>query len=72
MQGFYITGTKGSYVELKDGRWADSVGGKARWTENISGECDVEALLDELTSQGDYPEFCDLTMDELKAYVGAD
>ena len=67
MNGFYITGSKGSYIELSDGRWADSVSDR----DGTEGHT-VEELLAELTNQADYPEFCDLTMDELKAYVGAD
>ena len=31
-----------------------------------------EELRAELTDQGDYPEFCDLSEDELRAYVGVD
>ena len=40
MQGFYITGTKGSYIELDDGRWADSV--------HFHTNKDVDELLKEL------------------------
>jgi hypothetical protein len=64
MQGFYITGTKGSYIELEDGRWADSV-------NQDDSPSTVEELLAELTVQGDYPEFCYLSMEELREYVGA-
>ncbi len=65
MQGFYITGTKGSYIELDDGRWADSVNPEPPHDN-------VEELLAELTDQADGPTFCDLSMDELRVYVGAD
>lgn len=61
MQGYTISGSKGTYVELKDGRFADSV----------TGDDNVEELLAELTQCGDYPEFCDLSEDELREYVGA-
>ncbi len=64
MQGFYIAGTNGSYIELEDGRWADSV-------QPDLNEQSVEDLLPELTDAGDYPEFCLMTMEELKKYVGA-
>ncbi len=65
MQGFYITGTKGSYIELDDGRWADSVYPEAPHNN-------IEELLVELTDQADGPTFCDLTLDALKEYVGAE
>lgn len=65
MQGFYITGTKGSYIELHDGRWADSVHSEAPHDN-------IEELLVELTDQADGPTFCDLTLDALKKYVGAE
>ena len=65
MQGFYITGTKGSYIELDDGRWADSV-------HPYPPHDNVEELLTELTDQADGPTFCDYTIDELKKYVGAE
>lgn len=62
MQGYTISGSKGTYVELEDGRFADSV----------TGDGDVEELLAELTQCGDYPEHCQLTMNELREYVGAE
>ena len=65
MQGYYITGPKGSYIELEDGRWADTVS-----EDDGDGHTDVEELLEELTDQGDYPEFCDLNEDDLRKYVG--
>ncbi len=65
MQGFYITGTNGSYIELDDGHWADNVYPDSDHNNN------VEELLAELTDQADGPTFCDLSMDELKEYVGA-
>ena len=64
MQGFYITGPKGSYIELEDGRWADTV------SESDGENSNVEELRAELTEQGDYPEFCGLSENELRAYVG--
>ena len=64
MQGFYITGKNGSYIELDDGRWADSV-------HPDPPNDNVEELLAELTDQADGPTFCDLTLEELKSYVGA-
>jgi len=63
MQGFYITGSKGSYIELEDGRWADTV-------SEDDGHTNVEELLEELTDSGDYPEFCGLSPDDLRKYVG--
>lgn len=68
MKGFYITGTKGSYVELEDGRYADSVGSLAYG----AGEHTIEELLEELTDAQAEPEFCDLSMEELKLHVGVD
>jgi len=64
MQGFYITGPKGSYIELADGRWADTV------SEDDGENRNVEELLAELTHQGDCPEFCSLSERELRVYVG--
>lgn len=64
MQGFYITGPKGSYIELEDGRWADTV------SESDGENRNVNELLDELTEQGDYPTLCGLSENELRAYVG--
>ncbi len=64
MQGFYITGTRGSYIELDDGRWADSI--------HFHTSEDVEELLTELTDQADGPTYSYLSLDELKEYVGAE
>jgi len=64
MRGFYITGPKGSYIELEDGRWADTV------SEGGDEERYVEELLEELTDQRDYPEFCGLNPPDLREYVG--
>lgn len=82
MQGYYITGTNGSYIELEDGRWADSVcsqwPAEYKFSEQLSpthdGQFDeytVAELLPLLTDANDYPEFCLLSMDELREYVGA-
>lgn len=62
MQGYTISGKNGTYVELEDGRFADSV----------TGDDNVKELLDELTVCGDYPEHCQLTMEELRVYVDAE
>jgi hypothetical protein len=65
MQGFTISGKNGTYVELEDGRWADSV------SEQDGENANVEELLKELTNCGDYPEHCNLSLEELQEYVGA-
>jgi hypothetical protein len=65
MKGFYITGIKGSYIELEDGRWADTV------SEDNGENRNVEELLEELTEAEAEPTYSNLSLEELKEYVGA-
>ena len=65
MNGFYITGTNGSYIELEDGRWADTV------SEDDGDNRNVEELLQELGESEDEPTHSNLSLDELREYVGA-
>jgi len=65
MKGFYITGSNGSYIELEDGRWADTV------SESDGENRNIDELLADLTVSDAEPSYSYLSLDELKEYVGA-
>lgn len=68
----YATGTKGSVIQLEDGRYADTVHG------DTSEAMDAHAAMAKLMEETDRPGWTatdetlgDLTPDELTKYVGA-
>jgi len=63
MRGYEVSGTKGTYLELEDGRVADTVIG--------DGE-DLAALRGEVTNYVDEPLCTTMSSTELEIYVGAD
>ena len=62
MRGFEISGRKGTYLELEDGRFADTV---------CNNGGDLEALRTEVTEHVDEPLCTTMTTTELAIYVGA-
>ena len=62
MRGFEISGSKGTYLELEDGRFADTV---------CNNGGDLEALRTEVTEYVDELLCTTMTVEELTIYVGA-
>ena len=72
MRAFAITGDNGSYIELEDGRWADTVtgdfsphGGSKDATEELY------ALRHEATHYTERPVFSLWCLKDIAKYVGA-
>ena len=62
MKGYEISGSKGTYLELEDGRFADTVYDRGD---------DLEALRAEVTEAVSEPFSAGWTEQELRDYVGA-
>ncbi len=69
MKAYYVTGTKGSYIELEDGRFADTVSGDT--SEATGAHEALEALQALATEYSDDPLCSDMSAPELEAYTGA-
>jgi len=72
MKGFYITGSKGSYIELEDGRMADTVIGAVHPPDLGDAHDALEALKAEMTYACREPLYAEDASWELAQYVGAD
>ena len=62
MRGVEISGSKGTYLELEDGRFADTV---------CNNGSDLKALRAEVTEYVDKPVSTTMSTTELAIYVGA-
>lgn len=71
MKGFYITGNKGAYIELEDGRMADTVVSAVHPPDLGEPHEVLAGLLAEMTYAFREPLFVDCSRWELAAYVDA-
>ena len=70
MKGFYVTGNKGTYVEIESGDYADSVS-EAASLAGVEPHEAVELLADRIDQAADLPLLTGATVKELLLYVGA-
>ena len=63
MKAYEISGSQGTYLELEDGRYVDTV--------SEDGTAELEALRAEVTEHVLEPMFTTLTVEKLAEYVGA-
>ena len=68
MKGFYITGKNGSYIELEDGRFADTVSGQ---TSERDAHQALESLKNIMTHASGSPLASSMSVSEFEQYVGA-
>jgi len=71
MKGYYITGSKGSYIELEDGRMADTVIGATHPPDLGDAHEVIEVLKAEMTHACREPLYAEYAAWELASYVGA-
>lgn len=69
MKAYYVTGAKGSYIELEDGRYADMVSGDT--SEATDADEALEALQALAEEYSDDPLCSTMSAPELEAYTGA-
>lgn len=71
MKSFYRCGTNGSYIEMEDGQFADTVGGTTN-VEGMNATAAAEYLLSLESEVVAEPWHAEGSVEEIEEYVGAE